>query len=114
MADHPGIHPNYLATKTDCDMLVEGIRIARKIARQLPLADVISQKHSPGGRIDDDDYDGLLNWARNTSTTIYHPTGKCKMGSDKMAVVAACCWRGFVTAFISNCASTLLKRPRLH
>jgi len=28
-----------------------------------------------------------LQWARNTATTIYHPTGTCKMGQDKMAVV---------------------------
>ena len=28
-----------------------------------------------------------LDWARQTSVTIYHPTGTCKMGNDKMAVV---------------------------
>ena len=28
-----------------------------------------------------------MNWARQTSVTIYHPTGTCKMGNDKMAVV---------------------------
>ena len=33
------------------------------------------------------DYEATLNWARQTSVTIYHPTGTCKMGNDKMAVV---------------------------
>ena len=28
-----------------------------------------------------------LDWARQTSVTIYHPTGTCKMGIDPMAVV---------------------------
>ena len=87
MADYPKIHPNYLATKTDQDTIVEGIRIARKICRTKPVADVVTQEHSPGGTIADDDYDAILNWARDTATTIYHPTGTCKMGSDPMAVV---------------------------
>ena len=87
MRDAPAIHPNYLATKTDCDTLVEGIRIARKIARTAPLSGVVTAEHGPGDAIGDDDYDGLLNWARDTATTIYHPTGTCKMGQDDMAVV---------------------------
>ena len=29
----------------------------------------------------------LLEWARQNSTTIYHPTGTCKMGQDENAVV---------------------------
>lgn len=87
MADYPKIYPNYLATKTDQDTIVEGIRIARKICRAGPVADVVTEEHSPGRAIADDDYDGLLNWARDTATTIYHPTGTCKMGSDPMAVV---------------------------
>lgn len=85
--DHPKIHPNYLSTKTDQDTIVEGIKIARNICRQNPVADLIIEEHRPGKAIDDDDYDGLLDWARNTSTTIYHPTGTCKMGSDSKAVV---------------------------
>lgn len=85
--DHPAIHPNYLATETDQRTIVDGIRIARKICRQQAVDDLITSEHAPGCDIADDDYDGLLNWARETATTIYHPTGTCKMGNDKMSVV---------------------------
>ncbi|MCG6883751.1 MAG: GMC family oxidoreductase N-terminal domain-containing protein [Silicimonas sp.] len=87
MRDYPAIHPNYLATKTDQDTIVEGIRIARRIARTEPVAAVITEEYTPGPNIADDDYDALLDWARSNATTIYHPTGTCKMGSDPMAVV---------------------------
>ncbi len=87
MSDHPIIHPNYLATRNDCDTLVEGIRIARRIAGFEPLKSIITSEHAPGSRVTDDDYDAVLNWARDSSTTIYHPTGTCKMGNDDNAVV---------------------------
>ncbi len=87
MRDHPAIHPNYLATQTDQETIVAGIRIARRIARHEPLASAITSEHSPGAGISDDDDEALLNWARDTATTIYHPTGTCKMGRDDKAVV---------------------------
>lgn len=87
MRDAPVIHPNYLATRTDQETLVEGIRIARKIARKAPVASYITDEYAPGETIPDHDFDGLLDWGRDTSTTIYHPTGTCKMGNDRMAVV---------------------------
>ncbi|MEO1026297.1 MAG: GMC family oxidoreductase N-terminal domain-containing protein [Pseudomonadota bacterium] len=87
MQDYPAIHPNYLATKTDQDTIVEGIRIARRIARTEPAASCVTDEFTPGWSMPDDDYDALLNWARDTATTIYHPTGTCKMGRDPMAVV---------------------------
>jgi len=85
--DHPDIHPNYLATKTDQDTIVEGIRIARRICRQNAVDRLITEEHAPGRKIADEDYDSLLEWARNTATTIYHPTGTCRMGTDDAAVV---------------------------
>ena len=85
--DHPLIHPNYLATDTDCRTIVKGIQIARRIAKHAPLADHISEEHAPGPEVAEDDEDAILDWARRTATTIYHPTGTCKMGSDPMAVV---------------------------
>lgn len=87
MADAPAIHPNYLATQTDCDTLVKGIQIARKISTYEPLKSLVSAEHAPGAAVAEDDYDAILDWARNTSTTIYHPSGTCKMGNDPMAVV---------------------------
>ncbi len=84
-AQHPAIHPNYLATKTDCDTVVEGIKIARRIAAHEPLAAKLTGEFRPGpDAVSDDD---LLEWARNGSTTIFHPTGTCRMGSDDGAVV---------------------------
>lgn len=85
--DHPAIYPNYLATKTDCDTIVAGIQMTRAICRHQPVASLITGEHAPGEAVADDDYDALLNWARNSATTIYHPTGTCKMGDDVMAVV---------------------------
>ena len=86
-ADHPDIHPNYLATELDQQTIVVGIKIAREIAQQTPLKSLIIEEYSPGRIIGVDADADILNWARDTATTIYHPTSTCKMGQDNMAVV---------------------------
>ena len=85
--DYPAIYPNYLATKTDVDTLVAGIKIARKICDFAPLKNLITEEYAPGAGVGRDDDNAILDWARSTATTIYHPTGTCKMGQDNMAVV---------------------------
>lgn len=87
MNDHPEIHPNYLATETDCRTLVKGIQIARKIARTEPLMSHVTEEYAPGADVALDDVEATLEWARRSSVTIYHPTGTCKMGMDPMAVL---------------------------
>ena len=85
--DHVAIHPNYLATRTDCETLVAGIKVARAVCAAEPVASMIAEEYSPGPSVAENDDEAILEWARNSATTIYHPTGTCKMGSDPMAVV---------------------------
>ncbi|MEL7091119.1 MAG: GMC family oxidoreductase N-terminal domain-containing protein [Pseudomonadota bacterium] len=87
MDDHPDIHPNYLATDTDCRTIVKGIQIARRIAQFEPLKSHVTEEHAPGNDVAMEDEEATLDWARRTAVTIYHPTGTCKMGTDPMAVV---------------------------
>ena len=61
--------------------------MARDICDYDPLKGLITKEHAPGTAIGRDDDDAILDWARSTATTIYHPTGTCKMGQDQMAVV---------------------------
>ncbi len=84
-AAYPAIRPNYLATETDRRTIVEGIKIARRIAAEPPLTSKITEEFRPGPDAQSDA--ALLEWARNSATTIYHPTGTCKMGSGPDAVV---------------------------
>ncbi|WP_422364969.1 GMC family oxidoreductase [Pelagibius sp.] len=86
-ATYPTIHPNYLATETDRQTIVEGVKVARRIAKQAPLSSKIASSHSPASGVEGDE--ALLKWVRDTATTIYHPTGTCKMGPDPQAVVDA-------------------------
>jgi choline dehydrogenase len=83
----PLIRPNYLATQTDRDTLVRGIEIARELARTEPLRSAISEEFRPTADVQG--YNEILAWARQNSTTIYHPAGTCRMGSDPCAVVDA-------------------------
>jgi len=82
---HPAIRPNFLSTETDRRTLVAGIRIARDMMTAPALAPWIEAEQLPGTDVQGDDE--LLDFARRTGATLYHPVGTCKMGSDTMAVV---------------------------
>ncbi|MGE0718201.1 MAG: GMC family oxidoreductase [Alphaproteobacteria bacterium] len=84
-ATPPAIKPNYLSTETDRRTMVDGLKLARRIGEQRPLADYIVTEHLPGAKAATDD--DLLAFARETGSTIYHPTSTCTMGSGPMAVV---------------------------
>ncbi len=83
----PAIRPNYLADPLDQATIVEGLKFGRRLAAQPALAPYVSHETFPGAAAPDDA--GLLGWARESGTTIYHPVGTCRMGqaTDPGAVV---------------------------
>ncbi|MDA7946923.1 MAG: choline dehydrogenase [Hyphomicrobiaceae bacterium] len=83
--DHPAIHPNYLSADTDRKVAAESIRLTRRIISQPALQKYSPEEFLPGEHIQSDDE--LATAAGDIATTIFHPVGTCKMGSDRMAVV---------------------------
>ncbi len=81
------VYPNYLATQEDQKVAIDALKLTRKIVGAPVMADVIASEHEPGVQAQTDEQ--LLEYARNRATTIYHPSGTCKMGpkDDDMAVV---------------------------
>jgi choline dehydrogenase len=80
----PAIDPAYLADEADLDVLVAGVRQAREIAAQEPLAGYIAGEDAPGEQVRDDEQ--LRVWIRYNVSTIFHPTSSCAMGGSDQAV----------------------------
>ena len=71
----------------DCEVLVKGVQLARRLTKIQPLKGFITEEYAPGKNIDSSDDSSILDWIRNTAVTIYHPVGTCKMGIDENSVV---------------------------
>jgi choline dehydrogenase-like flavoprotein len=84
---HPEIRPNYLATADDRRVAADSITLTRNIARQPALAKFKAEEFKPGIQIDGEE--ALAKAAGDIATTIFHPAGTAKMGSDDGAVVDA-------------------------
>ena len=76
----PEIHPNYLSTDHDCELMVAGLKLVRRIAASKAMREGISAELFPGEALADDD--ALLDYARSTGWTVFHPSGTCRMGRD--------------------------------
>ena len=81
----PAIRPNFLADPMDRRVLVEGMRIGRKIVNNSVLDKYRAFEINPGDKVQTDDE--WLDFARRNGQTTYHVIGTCKMGSDPFAVV---------------------------
>ena len=83
--DPPVIRPNYLATRNDCDVLVAGMKIARRLADAPALRRYVAREHEPArAPMDDDEW---LQYLRTRGGISFHPVGTCRMGHDDMSVV---------------------------
>ncbi|HXV08074.1 MAG TPA: GMC oxidoreductase, partial [Burkholderiales bacterium] len=81
----PAIRYNYLSTENDRRVMVDGLKLVRRIAVTPPLRDyVVAEEYpGPGVRSDED----LLAFCREAGDTVFHPTSTCRMGTDGRAVV---------------------------
>ena len=84
----PAMQANYLSAEADRETLIAGIRLARRLAATRALSPYIKTEYRPGPDAQSDA--DLLEFARNTGGTIFHPSGTCRMGDvarDRQAVV---------------------------
>ena len=81
----PLIDPDYLSAPEDARVMVEGVKIARRIGAAPAFAPYRGEERWPGAAVHDDE--ALLARLRDWGETIYHPVGTCRMGADPASVV---------------------------
>jgi choline dehydrogenase len=84
-ATAPAIQPNYLAAARDMEVMLDGIRIARRIFAQPAMAPHLVGEIRPGDTASEDA--ALADFVRQTGGSVHHPVGTCRMGEDPGAVV---------------------------
>ncbi|HEY5210071.1 MAG TPA: GMC family oxidoreductase N-terminal domain-containing protein [Stellaceae bacterium] len=83
----PRIQFNLLTAPEDMATMVRGVRMAREIYRQKPIADVIARERFPGPGVTSDS--ALEAAIRANASHRAHPVGTCAMGIGDDAVVDA-------------------------
>ena len=78
--DAPLIAPNYLSTDRDREVAVNAMRLTRRIASAPALAKYSPEEILPGPAFQTDAE--LAVAAGKVGTTIFHPVGTCRMGTD--------------------------------
>jgi choline dehydrogenase len=84
-AQAPAIQPRYLSAPRDRDVMVAGMKLMRRIMGQPAISRYVAEERLPGPAVTSDA--DFLAYARETGTTIFHPTSTCRMGPDPAAVV---------------------------
>ena len=84
-ATAPVIDPAYLSDPDDGELLLDGMELIREVMASKLMAGDVSLELSPGA--DYPDRSALAKELPNRATTVYHPVGTCRMGTDERAVV---------------------------
>jgi len=84
----PEIQPNYLSDEMDRQVLLGGMRLARRLLRTPGMQRYFVREAFPGDEVNTDDE--LLAFARERGTTTFHLMGTCRMAptTDPTAVVS--------------------------
>ena len=75
----PAIRYNYLATENDRRVMVDGLKLARRIVTTPPMRSYVIDEYMPGPRVRTDDE--WLAFCRESGDTVFHPTSTCSMGT---------------------------------
>lgn len=81
----PLIDPNFFDDESDLNLLVHGLKLARRVLEAPAFAPYRGKELVPGPDVQGDE--PLKDYARNFAVTGVHPVGTCRMGSDASAVV---------------------------
>jgi choline dehydrogenase-like flavoprotein len=85
--DGPLIDPNFFAEPEDLEVMLKGVKTARRMLDAPAFAKYRGEEMKPGRAVQSDD--ALRKFIRDTASTVYHPGGTCKMGNGPDAVVDA-------------------------
>ncbi|GHH22909.1 GMC family oxidoreductase [Streptomyces rubradiris] len=85
--DQARVEANYLADEADLDVLLHGVGLARELAATSAFDAVRGAELAPGPQVTTDAE--LRAFIRANATTLWHPVGTCRMGTDDAAVVDA-------------------------
>ena len=84
-ATAPAIQYNYLSTQADRRMMVDGLKLLRRLVNEEPLRSYVVKEEYPGERVvSDEDW---LAFCRESAETVFHPTSTCRMGTHPGSVV---------------------------
>jgi choline dehydrogenase len=84
-SEPPLILHNYLATVHDQEVAIRAVELVRRIVAQPSMQSFRPQELSPPPGVDT--AAEILDFARRTVTTVFHPVGTCAMGHGPQAVV---------------------------
>ena len=83
----PAIDPRFFSAADDIEVLLRGLKLARRILAAPAFDKYRGKELMPGAGVQSDDQ--LKDFIRKTSATAFHPVGTCRMGNDVEAVVDA-------------------------
>jgi len=76
----PLLHPNYLDTQHDKNLMLSGMRLMRQLTAAPALKEVIEEELLPGTEYSSDEQ--LMSYVRDNAWTVFHQCGTCRMGDN--------------------------------